>query len=953
MKSDSDSTFTPLLRYNGDPVTLLSEAQLGHLEAKHIRDLLLEYLAQLNTTTIGVRELAKARLQIFEHQIEVLNRVLSNPMHRHILADEVGLGKTIEAGLVLRWLTRHNPHYRVLLVAPATMMAQWRLEMSAKLGLKFEPYWQEKSHNCQAANLVCVQYEELADTARWQILENHFAYDVLVMDEGHRLIRDTKLQARMIALSLRAKHCLVLSATPIGREAKEYHTLLKLAYPQQYVAISEERFMQILHMQEELKSITTRFRQDIEEGDYRPKRFEKDLETLKPIIHGDAYLMYCARAWHSQENSSVQQRITENIVYYLERIYRLEALMTRKRRASLSGDFFGIRKLDAVSYTPSREERDTLEAIHYFMRRYLKEHPSQTAYAQLLFSATASSPEALIAILRARQNFLEKGFCTFIKPNIRDILIKLPKSEDEKELLSNLLLHAENWRKIHREAGIASRINRVISRLRTIRAESTHKKVIIFCYFPETLTFLQGELKRVFTDEPYAIAQFNRHVAVQEKLEAELQKAAQRFQSDPRCRVLLCDESGGEGRNFQVADYIIHYDLPWTPAEIEQRIGRVDRIGKQGEIQSYVVYAADTLEADLFALWQDALKLFEKSMSGMELILERIQDEIHAAISEDLRGGVRELVNKYREIADRLETQIEEEQYWDEQWAKRGMAQYLKRDIKFIREHARLQIITEKWARLHGMEVKKERQLVTFTVPHNNNPFANTPPKWVGTFDRSCANLDESLHFFSLADPFINELTTSILEQTQHSVSAQKLFYPKLQNIWEGFELLLLVQPDPERLAQHQVSAYDAEFISGFFPLSSLRLFLDLEGQLLADNSDIAQAIMKFREKTIPLNASQLNWRTPAWRASIERATQESLRIAEQSYRSQLGEHVKKARYLLAQRLYYHYATIVFGQATDESTVLKQTQQHIEGLIDVLHHPIIWVASISYWRVNA
>ena len=146
----------------------------------------------------------------------------------------------------------------------------------------------------------------------------------------------------------------------------------------------------------------------------------------------------------------------------------------------------------------------------------------------------------------------------------------------------------------------------------------------------------------------------------------ELQDAADAFQSSDRCRILLCDELGGEGRNFQIASQIIHIDLPWTPAQLEQRIGRVDRFGREGTVLSIVPFAQNWPEHDLFRIWQDAFHLFTQSMSGLEIALETIQNKLLDAIFQSSRDGIANLIDTMVEEADKLRQAVEEERYFEE-----------------------------------------------------------------------------------------------------------------------------------------------------------------------------------------------------------------------------------------------------------------------------------------------
>src|SRR5207248_4745559 len=118
-------------------------------------------------------------------------------------------------------------------------------------------------------------------------------------------------------------------------------------------------------------------------------------------------------------------------------------------------------------------------------------------------------------------------------------------------------------------------------------------KVVVFSTWPQTLAALHPYLVHRYGSA--MVAQFTAQLDIE-----RLQDEADDFQSSDRCRILLCDELGGEGRNFQIASQIIHIDLPWTPAQLEQRIGRVDRLGREGIVLSIVTFAQNWPEQDLF-----------------------------------------------------------------------------------------------------------------------------------------------------------------------------------------------------------------------------------------------------------------------------------------------------------------------------------------------------------------
>ena len=171
-----------------------------------------------------------------------------------------------------------------------------------------------------------------------------------------------------------------------------------------------------------------------------------------------------------------------------------------------------------------------------------------------------------------------------------------------------------------------------------IDQELYDKKIVIFTAYPETLTKLKSILKNLFGSQ--AVVTFS---VIDDRGKKE--ENVEKFQNDNECKIMICDESGGEGRNFQLADSIIHFDIPFSPTILEQRIGRLDRIGreKSKDVENIVIVTEDTLETDLFNLWNDGLNIFTESLSGLEIARDNINKYIIGAMITYLKFGVNDI----------------------------------------------------------------------------------------------------------------------------------------------------------------------------------------------------------------------------------------------------------------------------------------------------------------------
>ena len=187
-------------------------------------------------------------------------------------------------------------------------------------------------------------------------------------------------------------------------------------------------------------------------------------------------------------------------------------------------------------------------------------------------------------------------------------------------------------------------------------------KLVVFTAHNATLVqFLKLFNARYSDMGIYAVA-FGKHMDRE-----ELEDSVYAFQNNPECRVIICDETGGEGRNFQNAAQIIHLDLPWNTNALEQRIGRLDRLGRNPDkdVVSVVLYADTSVEEQLFHIWKDGMKLFEQSLSGLEIITGELNELIVEALLDDYYTGLTNAFDDILDQAEEMRESVEDEQDFD------------------------------------------------------------------------------------------------------------------------------------------------------------------------------------------------------------------------------------------------------------------------------------------------
>ncbi len=454
----------------------------------------------------------------YEHQERTALRVLREMRGRALLADEVGLGKTVEAGIVLKEYAIRGLARKVLILTPPALRTQWQEEMREKFSLDFEILRSAKdwaAYPLLLASLDTAKREPhgpLARSVRW---------DLVIVDEAHRLKNSASRNWRFVA-GLHKKYMLLLTATPIQNDMDELFNLVSLLKPGQ------------LHTYDE----------------------------------------YLAR-YVATLDHRVPARVTELRG-------RLRDVMVRNRR----GISFTLppRRVHSLPVRLTPEERRLYDDVTGFVRD-----------AWGVTSGRLPLPARLTLIVLQR----EIGSSTFATAQT---LAKMEHSPlfgfEEQARLAALRAEAE-----------AIRDNVKASHLRSFLA-STDEKVLVFTQYLRTLEYLRGVLEA----EGYRVATYHGGLPARAKDEA-----VRAFRGDRR--IFLSTEAGGEGRNLQFARTLVNYDLPWNPLRIEQRIGRVHRLGQEKEVHVVNLWAEDTVEEYLIELLDRKIHMFELVVGELDLIL--------------------------------------------------------------------------------------------------------------------------------------------------------------------------------------------------------------------------------------------------------------------------------------------------------------------------------------------
>lgn len=797
----------------------------------------------LDNSVFGFKELAGCKIYLKAFQINTIMRCLQNEKCRYMLADEVGLGKTIEACSILKIFLSNKADKNILIIVPDALIAQWKTELLFKFGI------------CDGKNdnnnfLTIKSFEELS-------IENcNIIRDFVIVDEVHNCLNEQSNYNKIHKLSKNAENILLLSATPIQQRREEYLKLLRLIQPDIYDDIEIDEFAKLVDKQNQISQLThsllddidslkNELLPDVEEDDPHDnedvqeqlEELEETLDDLSSLIGDEKLNAMITGIDTSKENLGLYDM--QVVISYVCDNYQIERSIIRGRRAILGvypkdedGEF-SERKLHEITYSIN----DNINYYEYEAYRTLKEWIVQNQDNIESIQIERELKPVLEAFFSSPWAY--KARLTEVFGNNHDIPENVWKSadrwvEDENEILDNMTDVLDD---------IESHPSRLVKLISYIETELLDKKVVIFTDHIETFEIYNKVLYETFGDE---VAAFSTNMNGDD---AEI--SVYRFQSDSKCKILLCDKSGGEGRNLQNADYVIHIDLPWNINTIEQRIGRLDRMGRnvQVPVTSVVIHTIESYEDQLFNFWNQGLNVFRQSLSGLEIIMNEINHKIIESIRTDFEFGLYRLVPELITEANQMSENVKREQIFDTAALRyRPLYNQLQRLLSNYQfnENSLFAQTMMSWAALAGFgEIHQniDHGLVAFdesnfSIKSAQNSFL-IPPSWdsylnkkqneiairiqrgieeekgnnifknnrmiKGSFDRNIAIKNDYIHFYAPGD----EIFDCITDNAMHSYKGMATAFAALSEVdWKGFVYTFSVEPNERMLIDEGISLY-------------------------------------------------------------------------------------------------------------------------------------------------
>ena len=578
--------------------------------------------------------LTAAPIDLLPHQVVLTHRIATASPRRYLVADEVGLGKTIEAALLLRELASRGELNRALMVVPAGLVDNWHREMNEVFRLDFEVFGSEgdvtdrKSNAFAKHDRLIASIDTLKRPARIKRLLDAPAWDLVVFDEAHHLTafrngkKVTKTENYKLAEALKghARDLVLLSATPHQGDHFRFWMLIQLLNPTLFK--SPEDMIENRHR---LNSVVFR-------------------RTKADACRPDGSPLFARRWVHTESFTMVDEERTfyAALKEYLEDGFALAQRQGNEGRA-LGFVMTIFQKIAASSFAAVRRtlrRRILMLTLH---EAILKDQELEIDAREKLL---AEARELIHDDFDVARDAVGRGQVEAILADLRVKLLK-KLNEEELEIASDasagefaatggeemavmavsLALPEERLRirellRVFPERR-ETKVEKLLRGLGALWEQDPSEKVVIFATYLGTVDLLGREIEKAYPGKGVVVLRGGDHGA---KLAAE-----RKFGKADGPRVMVCTAAGREGINLQFARILFNFDLPWNPMDMEQRIGRIHRYGQKHTAQVYNLVLSDTIEGKIFLLLDEKLREIAKTLGKV--------DE-NGNVAEDLRSQV-------------------------------------------------------------------------------------------------------------------------------------------------------------------------------------------------------------------------------------------------------------------------------------------------------------------------
>ncbi|WP_144927909.1 DEAD/DEAH box helicase [Halorubrum salsamenti] len=531
----------------------------------HLQSILAHQFAAIQSEQelLAVDEI-KDKVKLLDHQLTAAHQAITSMGRGTLFADEVGLGKTIEVGMVLKEMDLRETHNTFLVLTPAQLAPQWQAEMTEKFDLDFVCNYDDEFEGFAAHDRIIASVDT-AKSARFREAVLSRQWDVLVLDEAH-YVRNEGTKRYELLEQIEYQEGFFATATPIQNEITDLYNIVDLIRPG------------LLGTRSEFKS--------------------------RYMVDGEGTQI---------KNADELQR-------------KLNRVMIRNQREETDIDFTN-RNVRTNTFDPVAAEDKLYEAVTEYVRSNYSSQDAKHLVLLLLQKEVVSSPSAVLGTI---DKWLRgEGAATL--------------SRKEKDQLREIKTLAE-------AVDTTTKQERLREVIKTVHDRLEETRIVVFTQFRPTQDEIAASARAL--DQPVHVVNGDLSSVQKEAVVAE-------FEQDGG--VLVATDAISEGRNMQFCNVMVNYDLPWNPMKVEQRIGRIDRIGQDREVHVFNLALSGTVEEHVLEKLYSKINLFTQSVGGLREILSRMEKsgaDFEKEVFDRLRTADDhiEMENNFDEMAVDLES---------------------------------------------------------------------------------------------------------------------------------------------------------------------------------------------------------------------------------------------------------------------------------------------------------
>lgn len=564
-------------------------------------------ISSSNNSTISSLKASKTLFRAY--QFKPLLKFLNSPNRRLLIADEVGLGKTIEAGHIMLELKARKELRNILIVCPKSLQPKWKEELFNKFGFKFKIYDRAKDlfddmQDSRTPVHAIVNYEKMRQKSSKKntysgsnnsivehIIDNGFKFSLIICDEAHRLRNTGTLIYNGIKdIMPQTDAAIFLTATPIMISEENLYNLLHLLDDTRYhnYQIFKNRLQENKPFIKALTDLNHNIpfetiSKELNEAEITTRFYSNDIEIYaKDSTIGEAFadnIMYqeIQKMLHGEDNLKNRARLQ----YLITSMSMINSVFSRTRKREVTTDFSQAeRKPHKIQVTLTVKEREEYDKV-------IEEYTDDNSYYSDFYGDDTPAQGASLGLVQKKRQIASSVFAYLNnEENLDNGIDRFEEYEDAKfEELINIIEEV---------------------------FKHGSKKIVIFALFRKTLKYLQLRFRK----RGYGTLMIHGHIENRAEILDE-------FKNNPDAHILLSSEVGSEGLDMQFCNSMVNYDLPWNPMVVEQRIGRIDRFGQLSPVVNiYNIIVANSIQEEIYMRLLERIGIFKGTIGDMEAILD-------------------------------------------------------------------------------------------------------------------------------------------------------------------------------------------------------------------------------------------------------------------------------------------------------------------------------------------